>query len=58
MYIYICFNDEYVNFRFRDLNEGVLLVKEKDYFDLNKGYINRQEFVQLVNKLIFMEIEV
>lgn len=41
MYIYICFNDEYVNFRFRDLNEGVLLVKEKDYFDLNKGYINR-----------------
>lgn len=58
MYIYICFNVEYVNFRFRDLNEGVLLVKEKDYFDLNKGYINRQEFVQLVNKLIFMEIEV
>lgn len=41
MYIYICFNVEYVNFRFRDLNEGVLLVKEKDYFDLNKGYINR-----------------
>lgn len=58
MYIYICSNDEHVNFRFRDLNEGVLPVKEKDYSDLNKGYINRQEFAQSVNKLISMETEV
>lgn len=58
MYIYICSNDKHVNFRFRDLNEGVLPVKEKDYSDLNKGYINRQEFAQSVNKLISMETEV
>lgn len=49
---------ENVNFRFRDLNEGVLPVKEKDYSDLSKGYINRQEFAQSVNKLISMETEV
>lgn len=44
--------------KFRDLNEGVLPVKEKDYSDLNKGYINREEFAQSVNKLISMETEV
>ncbi|XP_061165284.1 ribosomal RNA processing protein 1 homolog A-like [Saccostrea echinata] len=44
--------------KFRDLNEGVLPTKENDFTDLEKGYINREEFAQSVNKLISMETEV
>ncbi|XP_062572032.1 ribosomal RNA processing protein 1 homolog A-like [Saccostrea cucullata] len=44
--------------KLRDLNEGVLPTKENDYTDLEKGYINREEFAKSVNKLISMETEV
>ncbi|XP_048775041.2 ribosomal RNA processing protein 1 homolog B-like isoform X2 [Ostrea edulis] len=44
--------------KFRDLNEGALPTKVKDYSCLQKGYINREDFAKSVNKLISMETEV
>lgn len=49
---------KFESIRFRDLNEGALPTKVKDYSCLQKGYINREDFAKSVNKLISMETEV